>query len=126
MARRYITDKDHAKLRQMGKSWMAGKGVLSKRPVPTRRRHAGGGGGGGTVEVNLRFGRVSEEVTKATGWAVADAGTGSVEILTDAGTVDEEVTAKNRYFDDIPLNSAVWVFTIGANHFVVNAGCGLG
>lgn len=84
-----------------------------------------GGGGGGTGEINAKFGRAAGIISKATGWALDDAGTGDWQELDDDGDpVGDPIQVKNRYFDDIPEDTPVYV--ISGLAFVLNAGCTAG
>lgn len=123
-----ITPNDARIMREMRKIIGAGKGVLSKRPVPTRRRGRGGGGGG-VGEVNVRFGRATEDIPAATDWSIEGAGTGSAVYKDSSGADDDGAggstpfTVYNRYFNLIPEDSAVWIFDSGGQRFVINIGC---
>lgn len=83
--------------------------------------------GGGEATVNLKFCRVTDEITKATGWALDDAGSGEANVLNADGSFSaEQLVITNRYFDRIPINAAIWVLELGEDVFVINSGCALG
>ncbi len=80
-----------ATIQKMG----AGKGILSRRPKPTRRRTGLGGGS------NIRTGRVSTAIPAMTGITKALAGEGQVQFYDDDGVADgDPIDVINRKPED--------------------------
>jgi hypothetical protein len=85
------------------------------------------GSGGGSATVNFIFCKVTEEIDRATGWAIDDAGLGKAYRIDDEGVeVGDELDIINRYFDIVPVNSAIWVLELNGDYFLVNSGCSVG
>ena len=127
MAKVYgLTKKDRDLVQAVIKRVGAGKGVLSKRPAPTRRRRRAGSSGGGS---SLRWGSATTNIDRRTtgSYAVADFGEGEVQFYDTAGDEDgEPVLVLNPFHVIFYGGSDICVDDSFSPPRVVSGTCGVG
>jgi hypothetical protein len=117
MPRYYLTAKDRRGLKKLVKDFGAGKGIPSRRPVPTRRRHVGGSGSGAIVAL----GTTTTAITAADdGYDPRVPGSGTVDVF--AGT-SSSTTWKNYSLVEIPTGTTVGAIEIGGEMVIWPAFC---
>ncbi len=113
-----LTKKDRDLVQSVISRMGAGKGVLSKRPPPTRRRGRSGGGS------SLRWGEAIGVVNASTGRAAADAGTGSVQFYDADGVEDgDPVAFVNKHPSEYPDGASLYIDRSKSPYELIYATC---
>lgn len=122
MAKKYhLTAKDRAGFKKMIQQAGAGKGPLSRRPLPGRRRPRGGGGGGEAAIVCVAK---TSEVTPAATESGGDRTPGELggegaDVV--AGSAEGDFL--NYSLVEIPADSYIIAIKVGGDMVIIDAFC---